>query len=426
MPDSRRESHNPAERIDPETLADLPLFKDLPAGELEVLSDQLCIREIPANTLLFREGEPGDHFYIIAAGELEVVKALGDDGEWRVAVLGPGEFLGDLSLLNPDRLRTASVRSRGPARLWEMHHTDVESLLERQPQVAYQLVSTLGDRLTKMDNAIIADLLEKNRQLTRSYTALQAAQAQVIEKEKLEQELQVAYDIQMGILPQSLPTLPGYDFGARIIPARAVGGDFFDLISLGSGQVGILVGDVADKGVPAAIFMARAHALLYAEIFQCPTPAEVLQRVNRHLMKINVPNLFVTVLYGVLDSQTGNFDYARAGHELPILAFPGGEPYRAPMGLGQMLGVLDEPVLDQQSLAIAPGGTLLLYTDGLTEGRSALDESFGVTRLMSELHALSGQPAQLLCNQLLDSLVAFQGGTHLEDDVTLVVVQASG
>ena len=159
--------------VDFKKLADLPLFQDLPEEELKILAGLLCVAKVPPGTLLFREGELGDHFYIINSGQVEVIKSLGTESEWRVAVLGPGEFLGDLSLLNPDHLRTASVRTLETVKLWEMHHSDMDDLLDRQPRVAYKLVSTLGARLTKMDNAIITNLREKNKELTLAYEALQ-------------------------------------------------------------------------------------------------------------------------------------------------------------------------------------------------------------------------------------------------------------
>jgi serine phosphatase RsbU (regulator of sigma subunit) len=410
--------------VDFQQLADLPLFQGLPQDELQVLAGLLCITELPADTLLFREGDLGDHFYIIFSGEVEVLKSLGTEGEWLVAVLGPGEFLGDLSLLNPDRLRTASVRSRGPVTLWEMHHEDIDGLLDRQPRVAFKLVSTLGARLTQMDNAVIASLRAKNIELTQAYEALQSAQEQLVEKERLEQELRVAYQIQVSILPQKLPELPGFKFGARIVPARTVGGDFFDFIPLGDNRVGIVIGDVADKGIPAAIFMARAHALLYAEVFQCPTPAEALRRVNQHLHQINTPNLFVTVLYGVLDRRTGRFTYARAGHELPILFPPGEQPARVNHDLGQLLGILEEPVFDEKTIQIPPGGSLLLYTDGLVDGINPQGQRFGYQQLLEEADRWRALPAQELCDRLLDRVLTYQGDVHLQDDVTLVAISS--
>ena len=212
-------------------LGEMPLFRGLPAAELSQLAQSLTLLEVPAGTSLFREGEPGESLYIVAEGEMEVVKALGTEGEYWIAVCGPGEIVGDLSLLNPDGLRTASVRACGPTTLWVLPHADLRALLQRQPLFAYELLRILGARLTDTENATIQGLLEKNRQLTSShaelaqaYQALQQVQAQIIEKETLERELRLAYEIQLSILPERLPEVPGYDLGARIVPARSVGG----------------------------------------------------------------------------------------------------------------------------------------------------------------------------------------------------------
>jgi serine phosphatase RsbU (regulator of sigma subunit) len=412
--------------MDVRLLAGVPLFKRLPENEIEYLANTLLVRELDAGETLFREGDIGDRFYIIIQGKVEVIKALGSHEERIIALRGPGEFIGELSLINRDGLRTAGVRARGPAQLWEMTHAEFDALLDRQPQLGLEIVSVLGERLTSAHNASIRDLQEKNRQLQQAYDELKAAQAQIIEKERLERELQLAYEIQMSILPQSLPSLAGYDFGTRIVPARAVGGDFFEVFALGEDRVGFVVGDVADKGVPSAIFMAQTHAFLFAEASRGLEPAEVLQRVNRHLMKTNDAHLFVTVLYGLLDRESGEFTYARAGHELPILAVAGSEASPLPYGQGQLLGILDDPIIDEQTVIIPAGGTLLLYTDGMTDVRNPEGDPFGFERLRSEVSALTGLPAQEVCDRLLEKLRAYQGNTMQDDDVTLVAVHANG
>jgi serine phosphatase RsbU (regulator of sigma subunit) len=129
----------------------------------------------------------------------------------------------------------------------------------------------------------------------------------------------------MSLLPQVMPQLPGCEFGARLAPARVVGGDLFDFIPLGPGKAAVVIGDVTDKGIPAAIFMAQAHALLHAEAGLEISPQEVLRSTNHHLLNMNSRRLFVTVVYGVLDAATGQFSYARAGHEEPLLCDAQGE-----------------------------------------------------------------------------------------------------
>lgn len=406
-------------------LARAPIFKGLPAEEIKNLSKTLTVREVPPNTILFQEGEVGDRFFIIIQGQVEVIKALGTPEERSIGVREPGEFVGELSLINRAGLRTASVRSLGDAHLWEMSHDEFDDLLHRQPIMAFELINVLSQRLTNAHDSTIVDLQQKNRELTQAYEELKAAQEQIIEKERLERELQVAFEIQTSILPQTLPDLSGYDFGALMVPARAVGGDFFDIIPLSSNKVGILIGDVADKGVPSAIFMAQTHALIYAMANRAATPTRVLQRVNKLLTKIGESSLFVTVLYGVLDKRDHTFSYARAGHELPIVVNKAGEAQLAPYDQGQLLGILNDPILDEQTLSVPPGGMVLLYTDGAIDARRSDGESFGLERLTNEAAVLNGGTAQERCDNLWQLLKDFQSETSQEDDVTLVTVRST-
>ena len=405
-------------------LAQVPLFKVLPEQELDHLGATLHVRELPPDTLLFSEGEVGDRFYAVIYGQVEVIKALGTAEERVLGLRGPGEFIGELSLLNRNGLRTASVRSVGEAAMWEMTLAEFDALLSRHPQMAFEVVRVLSDRLIAGENATILDLREKNRQLAKAFSELQQAQAQLVEKEKLEHELQLAYRIQMSILPEELPYLQGFDFGARIVPARAVGGDFFDIILLAADKAAIFVGDVSDKGVPSAIFMARTHALLSAEARRRATPTQVLKRVNRLLVEIGGSPLFVTVLYGLLDCKSGRFSYARAGHELPLVADEADGVRLVSWGEGQLLGVMDDPQIDEGQVDIPAGGTLLLYTDGMLDGRNPEGEPFGLKRLAAQLATLVGNSAQATCDRLLQDLVGFQNGSPQDDDITLLAIHS--
>lgn len=412
--------------MEEEILAKIPIFANLPPSELAYLTGALAIEEIQPGTVLFNEGDYGDIFYMINSGEVEIWKALDTPDAHLLAVRGPGEFIGETSLLNPGGLRTASVRTRSPARLWKMTRAEFNNLLARQPMLAYELVRVLSTRLTSAHNLALQDLQAKNQQLSQAYEELKAAQAQLVEKERLERELQVASQIQMSILPRTLPQVDGYNFGARILPARAVGGDFFDIFPLQPGQVGVVVGDVSDKGLPSALYMARAHALLYAEASHRATPTRVLERLNQHLLAVGAQRLFVTALYGILDPPSAQFEYTRAGHELPILLEGQSEVRLASYEQGQLLGMLDEPVFDRQTISLPPGGTLLLYSDGVTDGRDPQGEHFGMPRFLDELRSTAGLSAQQLCDYLLARLAAFQGASPQDDDITLVAIQREG
>jgi serine phosphatase RsbU (regulator of sigma subunit) len=403
----------------------VPLLSNLPRSELDYLAANLQVMNLAPGDVLFCEGEPGESLFIILEGLLAVLLALGTPDERQLAVFGPGEFIGEMSLLIPGRARTASVRAVETTRLWMMTRADFDGLLTRQPKLAYTMVQTLTKRLDTTTMLSFHDLQEQNRKLQQAYDELKAAQVQIIEKERLEKELQVAAEIQISILPQALPKVPGYTFGAVMNPARMVGGDFYDIFKLDGNQVGLVVGDVSDKGVPSAIFMARSHALIMSEAQHGGTPGQILRRANSHLIKLGQSDQFVTVLLGILDCASGRFDFARAGHELPLLMDAAGAVQTLPHVTGQALGVFDDLLLDENSIQLPRGGTLLVFTDGLTDCRNPKGQVFGHEQVLKTLAGLAGQSGQQVCDMLHKVLVNYQSGASQDDDVTLVAVHVS-
>ena len=408
----------------PLSLDQIAWFASLPAdarAELAAIQQLMTLR---AGAILFREGERGDTLYLLLDGQVEIIKSLDTPDQRLIRVQGPGALLGEMALLDPDGLRTASVRALTDIRLATLAQANFDALLVRRPSLALELVRTLALRLRDADNATIRDLHEKNRQLEEAYRQLQAAHEQIVEKEKLERELQLAREMQENILPREMPLLPGYDFAALMVPARAVGGDFFDFIPLHGGDLGIVVADVSDKGMPAAIFMGLTRSLVRAEASRGVFPAEVLRRVNEHLVDMNASGSFVTVLYGILHARTGEFLYARAGHELPLLVEAGGQLIPLPHGRGQVLGVLPAPALDEQTIRIPPGGRLLLYTDGVTDATDLRDQPFGLELLQAAVNQSQATSAQALVDELWQVVAAHQGAAPQFDDFTMVVVQS--
>jgi sigma-B regulation protein RsbU (phosphoserine phosphatase) len=402
----------------------IPLFSSLRGADMGFLSAILQEVRIDAGVLLFCEGDAGDCFYAILDGEVEVVKALGTADERILAVRHAGEFFGEMSLFEPGGRRMAAIRARTPLWLLQIARPDFELLLHHSPAVVYEMVRVLCQRLDHSHDETIADLREKNRQLAEAYHELKAAHAQIVEKERLEKELETARWIQQSILPRTLPRLPGFDLGALLMPARAVGGDLFDFVPLGGDSLGVVIGDVSDKGVPAAIFMALTYSLLRAEAPRWPSPAQVLQCVNHHLQGMNEAGMFVTVLYGVLHAVERRFTYARAGHDLPIHLNRMGKVVEIERGSGQVLGVLDSPDLDQQSVVLEPGDVLLLYTDGATDVTNARGERLGRARLQALVQACPSSSAQALCDGMWAELAGYQGSSPQFDDVALVAVRA--
>ena len=395
-------------------LANVPLFSDFPRDELDHLLSALDTVSLKSGEILFREGDPSEHLYVVVSGVLEILRAANTDDELILNTLHEGNYLGEMSLIVPDNYRTASVRARGDVVLFSMSRKQFIELLQRNPLLAYAALNVLGRRMSDSYLATYQDLTEKNHQLQQVST----------EKEFLKQELKVAADIQMSILPDVLPAHNKFDFGGRILPARQVGGDFYDVFGLDDNKIGVLIGDVADKGVPSAIFMARVHALIIAEADSVTPPSEVLRRVNKHITHLEKSTQFVTALYGILDTESGEFSYARAGHEPPLLLNPQGEIQLLPHRLGMALGLREDIVLDEYTIFLLKGSLLVMFTDGMTDCRNPKGERFGLERIKDTMTGLNAISAQSGCDQLLEALMKYQNGSKQDDDVTLVAVHA--
>ncbi len=246
----------------------------------------------------------------------------------------------------------------------------------------------------------------------------QAIEIQV--RERLEQEMRVATLIQQQFLPRELPQLDGWQVAAYYGPARAVGGDFYDFIPLPDGRIGIVVGDVTDKGVPAALIMARTQSVLRGEAPRLIEPSEVLQRVNEILLPEMPERMFVTCLYGVLDPTTGRFTYANAGHNPAYARTADGViELRA---TGMPLGLLEDMRYEAREATLAADQSVVLYSDGIIEAHGPDGDMFGFPRLR-ELMAADLSGAQII-DAILEQLHAFTGpGWEQEDDITMVALR---
>jgi serine phosphatase RsbU (regulator of sigma subunit) len=244
--------------------------------------------------------------------------------------------------------------------------------------------------------------------------------AEAARREQIEQELRLAHLIQQRFLPEGLPQVPGWRVDAAYRPARAVGGDFYDLIELPDGQVGVVVGDVSDKGVPAALVMASIHSILRAEAPRLVAPAKVLERANQLLVAETPVSMFVTCVYAVLDPASGRLRWANAGHDLPLLRTESGVAQLHATGMP--LGMLPGSSYEEKSTEVPPGGVLLFNSDGITEAHGPGREMFGSARLAT-LAARRLDGAALI-RLLLDELHQFTGPDwEQEDDITLVALE---
>ncbi len=262
-------------------------------------------------------------------------------------------------------------------------------------------------------------------ELQTKIAQLEAAQAELVKKERLERELELARQVQQSVLPRIFPLVPGYAFAAHNEPARRVGGDFYDVILLDADRFGVVIGDVSDKGMPAALYMALTRSLLLAESRREPSPRAVLSNVHRLLLELGQPSMFVTVFYGVVEGSAKQLTYSRAGHERPVLLRDGRAHFLG--GEGAFLGMMEDMdlTLTEERIDLAPGDRLVLYTDGLTDAQSANGRAFNLERLVELFQAHGELPPDELCTTVFADLAAYQGDAEQYDDMTMVVVEVN-
>src|SRR5215204_3220709 len=314
----------------------------------------------------------------------------------------------------------------------------LRAMKEAEIKVVVPLVSqgeligllNLGPRLSQQeysadDRKLLNDLATQTAPAVQVAQLVRQQQQQAQERERIEQELRVARLIQQTLLPKEVPDLEGYKLAAYYQPAREVGGDFYDFLKLDDEHLGLVVGDVTDKGVPAAIVMATTRTMLRASAQRLDSPGEVLKRVNDVIVQDIPPNMFITCLYAILDLETGRLQYANAGHDLPYRrssSAGGAEELRA---TGMPLGLLPGMSYEEKEIVLERGDSVLFYSDGLVEAHDPEREMFGFPRLQGLVgaHRSGGQE---MVNFLLSELSRFTGGDwEQEDDITLVTLERS-
>ena len=283
----------------------------------------------------------------------------------------------------------------------------------------------LGPRLSEQDystddRALLNDLSTQAAPALRVAQLVREKRIQEIERERIEQELRVARLIQQTLLPKEIPELPGWQISSYYQPAREVGGDFYDFLYFEDGRMGIVIGDVTDKGVPAALVMATTRSILRSIAHASISPGKVLEQANDLLHPDIPPKMFVTCLYAILDPVSGHLEYANAGHDLPHWRHNG--KVTELRATGMPLGLMPEMFYEEKEVTLGAGDSVLFYSDGLVEAHNPQREMFGFPRLARLLEEKGhGTPA---IDYLLAELSVFTGKDwEQEDDVTLVTLR---
>ena len=241
----------------------------------------------------------------------------------------------------------------------------------------------------------------------------------------LQNELDVARGMQQSILPTRFPKDPSYAVYGKMQPARNVGGDFFDVMYLNDGRVGLAVADVSDKGVPAALFMMSSRTLLKGAAIGVGLPGEVLREVNDLLIEDNEGGMFVTLLYAVYDPSSRELTYANGGHNSPLVVHPDGTSALLPLTDGIALGIAPDLSYKQNTVTLSPGDSVIFYTDGVTEAMNSEEEEFGLDPLSEFFRTNPPENPEETTAAVFDAVNAFAGEMAQSDDITCLVLHCN-
>jgi len=400
------ERRNPVDRRSYES--PLQLFRDVPQAIVQELLESCPVREFAAEAVVLRPGQANEHIYMLLAGRLRVHLDAVDSAN--PILIDVGGCIGELSIIDGKPVSAYVVAEQG-SRLLTIPQEAFWARILPNPGVARNLLRVLTDRMRRNNDAILEGMRQQ------------------LLYEHIQKELKVAREIQASMLPRGAPAGSALDICAAMEPAREVGGDLYDFFHLDHGELCFLVGDVSDKGLPAALFMARAvdivrvvTRLLRGRDGSPPRPDEIIACVNRELCQNNASCMFVTLFFGILDPRSGRLRYCNAGHNSPYIAGSGG--CRALNGARSIpLGVKSDPAFSTAEVALAPDETLFVYSDGITEAMDAAGDFYGEQRLERALGACTGRPAAEVVGSIVDSVAGFVGETARSDDITALAIR---
>jgi serine phosphatase RsbU (regulator of sigma subunit) len=397
----------------------------LPEDELVALMNVVVTRDYPADSIVCHEGQLEHVFYIIEEGQVAFTKRMAD-GDQFLGMKTTGEFFGELGVL--DRApRAATVHAISDCRLIEVDEKTLDDILTRNPSVARAIMRGITRSVRDTDRITIAELQLKNSELARTLDDLRAAQAELLRRELLKRDLEIAAQVHKNILPTSFPTVPGFEFAALARPAREIGGDLYDIVDMGQNQIGIVMADASGKSVQAAIYMAVVRALFLSETNSSLSPSETAHRIHNLLLKVSTTgDMFVTAFYATLNYITREMRYVRGGHDRPVY-------YHADTGQitllsppGRFLGLLPNLIVEEERLTFGPGDTLVCYSDGVTDAiRPGDGELYCLDRLKENVIREGQRSASDLVNIIVSDVDQYRNGEEQPDDLTLLVTKAA-
>ncbi|MDT8307101.1 MAG: SpoIIE family protein phosphatase [Anaerolineae bacterium] len=399
------------------------VFPGINAETVSMLQRLAGQSSYPAGTVLCRQGELEDTFYIILDGAVEVSQQVEAGKEHQLATLRAGRYFGEMGLLD-SQARLATVTTREPTTVLEIDGETLQSVIAASPNIGHELT-----------RHILAILRENDEILWQA----------VVEKEAAQKELEIGRQIQLSFLPTGMPDLPGWEITAFIQPARVVSGDFYDALALDDQRVLLVLGDVCDKGVGAALYMALFRSLIrafaehhYRSHRPAPAPGEsaadtilaAIRETLRHTILFTNSyltrhhadtNMFATIFFAILDPESGYVTYVNGGHEPPVVVGPDGLRTRL-RSTGPLVGIIPDVDYEVASIQLAPGETLLAFTDGVTEASDGAYRIFGRDRLIALLQEPAPSAAALMA-RIHGAVTEHTASAPQSDDVTMLAVR---
>jgi serine phosphatase RsbU (regulator of sigma subunit) len=395
----------------------------LPEDDLDVLTKAVTRSEHEAGSIICKEGELEPLFYIIQDGKVAFTKKMAH-GEQFLGLKGRGEFFGELGVL--DRApRAATVHAISDCILLEIHETTLDNILTRNPSVARAIMRGITRSMRDTDQITIAELQLKNDELGRTLENLRAAQAELLRRERLKRDLEIAAQVHNSILPKSFPDIPNFEFAAVARPAREIGGDLYDVITVDGENVGIVMADASGKSVQAAIYMAVVRALFLSQAHAHLSSIEIAHRVHELLLKVSTAEMFVTAFYANLNYNTRLMTYIRGGHDRPVFYQAATKEMSLLDAPGRFLGLLPNLIVEEKSLIFEPGDILVCYSDGVTDAvRPGDRQMYGLERLQQIVTKEAQRSAHDLAEVIINDIDTFRDGEEQPDDLTLLVTKA--
>jgi serine phosphatase RsbU (regulator of sigma subunit) len=416
----------------PSVLVPSLLFADLDGATIALIVAQLTEEVWPAGHVVIEEYASGDTLYIIVDGQVQISRTL-QNGEQRVIrEMGPGEFFGEMALLE-DKPRSARVSTVTPTTFLAVTRQRFNTLIEQHPAVAINFLKAISAQLRQQyreqavlleeKQTLIEALAAKNTALEQALAELQAALVTVAEHERVKRDLEIAREIQGQMLPATFPQTSGLRLHATTVPATWVGGDLYDAIRLEADRVGLLLGDVSGKGIPAALQMARLMGEFRACVSHCADPQSVMQVLNGLLCQRNLRfGSFVTVQYVVLDVRQRHMQFICAGHPPILLRHADGRIEHLGAAPNIPLGVEETFAYHQEERQLMAGDTLLLYSDGTYERQDSQGVQLGLPHL-ARLFAAAPSYPEAVVHAIQAALNAFSDVGGAKDDTTLLCAQ---